>query len=130
MQGAPQDMALSSLLHRIFVCVTFGWNVEKLEYLQQTVSTVLQYPTHVDVCVVTNDEAALANVLLQWDLGSVWVCKTERDDADPNRYALLFEHRHAIQKAFLGERNVTHPIDHALPEKPTKIWCACVPQAS
>ena len=74
-----------------------------LQYLKQSVVTVLDYPTHVDVCVVTDNEAALARVFIDWDLGgSLWVCNTDKDADDPNEYALLFEHRQVMKQAYRG----------------------------
>ena len=98
--------------------------------------TVLNYPTHVDVCVVTDNRAALSNVFLDWELGSsLWVCETEKDTADTNEYALLFEHRQVMKQAFQGV-SLTPSVGRiirpcGLPSNPVRhpaaspaAWCA------
>ena len=96
---------LSPLLAKIFVCVSFAWDVGKLGYLEQTVKTVLGYPTSVDVCVVTTSPQKLERVFGTWDVSGerLWVCtESWATDLDDHDYALLWRHRSVLAAAAAG----------------------------
>ena len=98
-------MKLSPLLAKIFVCVSFAWDVGKLGYLEQTVTAVLGYPTSVDVCVVTTAPENLERVFRTWDVPKerLWVCaESWAADADEHDYALLWRHRAVLAAAAAG----------------------------
>ena len=98
-------MKLSPLLAKIFVVVSFSWDVSKLGYLEQSVTTVLGYPTLVDVCVATNAPDKLERVFGTWDVSreSLWVCAESRAvDPDQHQYALLWRHRSVLAAAAAG----------------------------
>ncbi len=89
-----------SLLLHLFVCISFQWNVSKLGYLEQSVSTVLTYPTRVNVCVVTDAPVRLERVLARWGMKDVWVCDESRSLlADSHPYALVWRHRDVLANA-------------------------------
>ena len=98
-------MKLSPLLARLFVCVSFAWDVRKLGYLEQTVTTVLGYPTSVDVCVVTTAPDRLERVFGTWTVSKerLWVCaESWAADTDDHDYALLWRHRSVLAAATAG----------------------------
>ena len=97
-------MKISPLLAKIFVCISFAWDVHKLGYLEQSITAVLSYPTVVDVCVVTNAPDKLERVFADWDMMNLWVCDESwaEEDSDPNQYALLWRHRAVMKAASKG----------------------------
>ena len=95
---------VNPLLAKIFVCISFAWDVSKLGYLEQSVATVLGYPTNVDVCVLTDHPDKLENVFLAWEMRGLRVCEESgAADDDPNQYALLWRHRAVLARAATGE---------------------------
>ena len=70
-------MRVSPLLAKIYMCVSFVWDFSKLGCYEQSVATVLGYPTSVDVCVVTNAPEKLGRVFETWEVSSknLWVCE-------------------------------------------------------
>ena len=98
-------MIVSPLLAKLFVCISFAWDVSKLGYLEQSISTVLGYPTSVDVCAVTNAPDRLERVFGTWDVPreNLWVCaESWAADLDGHKYALLWRHRSAVAAAAAG----------------------------
>ena len=98
-------MKVSPLLAKICVVVSFAWDVRKLGYLEQAVSTVLSYPTSVDACVVTNAPDKLERVFASWFVSKVRprVCaESWAADLDGNKYALLWRHRSILAAAAAG----------------------------
>ena len=98
-------MKASALLGKLIVVVSFFFDVSKLGYLEQSVTTVLGYPTSVDVCVVTNAPEKLGRVFETWEVSSenLWVCKESwAADADDHKYALLWRHRSVLAAAAAG----------------------------
>ena len=98
-------MKLSPLLAKIFTVVSFAWDVSKLGYLEQSITTVLGYPTSVDVCVVTDAPDNLERVFGTWDVSreNLWVCPESRAaDSDQHQYALLWRHRSVVAAAAAG----------------------------
>ena len=72
------------LLQRIFIVVSFVWNVHGLAHLELTLRVFQTYPTHVGVVIVTNNEPALSEVLATWSLPlnvSVWNRSTVTEEA-------------------------------------------------
>ena len=96
-------MKISPLLAKIFVCISFAWDIHKLGYLEQSITAVLSYPTVVDVCVVTDAPDKLERVFADWDMTNLWVCdESWAKDSDPNKYALLWRHRAVMKAASKG----------------------------
>ena len=98
-------MIVSPLLARLFVCISFAWDIRKLGYLEQSVSTVLSYPTSVDACVVTNAPDKLERVIENWDASKErpQVCaQSWSSDLDGHKYALLWRHRSVLAAAAAG----------------------------
>ena len=98
-------MKVSPLLAKIFVCVSFAWDIRKLGYLEQAVSTVLSYPTSVDACVVTNAPDKLERVFETRHVSKERprVCRESwAADVDSNKYALLWRHRLVLAAAAAG----------------------------
>ncbi|KAK9813224.1 hypothetical protein WJX72_011004 [[Myrmecia] bisecta] len=93
------NLQVPKLLERIFVCITFHWNVVKLVYLQQAIENMIAYPTIVVICINTDLPRNLQNVLDVWDLPHVTVCNETRVVDDDNKYALLWEHRAVMAMA-------------------------------
>ena len=98
-------MTVSPLLAKLFVCISFAWDVSKLGYLEQSVSTVLGYPTSAHVCIVTTAPDKLERVIRAWDVSreKLWVCaESWLADLDDNKYALLWRHRSVLAAAAAG----------------------------
>ena len=90
------------LLARIFVCIAFKWDVSRLCQLKQTVTTVLNYRTRVDACIVTDKQTSLQQVLDDWDFtgNTVAVCSVNVSAFD-GQYAVVWGHREAMETAVL-----------------------------
>ena len=101
-------MKLSPLLAKIFCCISLRTSLgcpQKLGYLEQTVTTVLGYPTSVDVCVVTTAPDYLERMFATWDLPNeqLWVCaESWAANTDKHDYALLWWHRSVLAAAAAG----------------------------
>ena len=88
------------LLLNLFVCISFKWNVSKLGYLEQTITTVLGYPTSVRACVVTDAPVKLERVFDSWRLKHLSLCEEHSTDVeDRHPYALVWRHREIIATA-------------------------------
>ena len=96
------------LLLNLFVCISFKWNVSKLGYLEQTITTVLGYPTSVRACVVTDAPEKLERVFDSWRLKDISLCEEHSTDVeDRHPYALVWRHREIIATA--AKRVICHP---------------------
>ena len=70
-------------------------------HLEHTISVFNTYPTHVEICVVTDNGPALNQVLRTWDLPNpveVWY-GFSTSAYHSNKYKILFEHRNVLRKA-------------------------------
>lgn len=78
------------------------------------------YPTRVDMCVISDQPAKVQALLDSWTMPHVSVCGTYNKLNASEKYALVWEHRAAIERAYAeGEmccRNSGghHPVEHAL----------------
>ena len=82
-------MKLSPLPAKIFVVVSFVFDVSKLGYLEQSAPRCLATQRSVDVCIVTNAPDKLERVFESWDVSRerLWVCaESWAANADDHKY--------------------------------------------
>ena len=58
------------------------------------------FPTRVDVCIVCDRPARLQTLLDSWHMPHLRVCGTSNVLNREERYALLWEHREVLEKAY------------------------------
>jgi len=78
--------------------ITYNWNVRKLVFLKLTISTIRQYETAVDICIITNEPDKAREVLHKWQFLSTRVCEFDSKVED-EQYALVWKHREVFDKA-------------------------------
>lgn len=70
------------------------------------------YPTRVDLCVVSNQPARVQTMLESWQMPHVRVCGTRNRLNASEQYALLWEHRSVLEKAY-ADSEWRHGAAHA-----------------
>jgi hypothetical protein len=98
--------SIPQLLHHVFICITFHWDVTKLVYLEAMLLIVENYKTNVDILIVTDKYQELHNVLAKWGKFGpeskmrirtlVWQAPETPEDRNP--YRLLWAHKDAIRQ--------------------------------
>lgn len=68
--------------------------------LPQIAQRTANYPTRVDLCIVTDEPARVQALFDSWALPHTRVCGTYNQLNASEQYALVWEHRAAFEKAY------------------------------
>ncbi|KAK9818872.1 hypothetical protein WJX74_004902 [Apatococcus lobatus] len=91
--------AVPQLLTKVFLCITFHWDVWNLSYLQHVTEELARWPTQLDVRVVSNKHVRLNETFHSWGLpDTIQVVAAPSNLSHP--YELAWIHRDLMRDAY------------------------------